>query len=65
MLETLLEAILWKHFHLLRRILNNFNRINQSAIPSMLISVKGTSRVRCSPVRTVWEMLQCNQIALC
>ena len=48
-LEMLLEAILWKPFQLFRRILNYISSITKAPVPSMLISIEGTSRNQLEP----------------
>ena len=47
--ETFLEAILWKPFQLLRRILDYISNITKSAVPSMLISFEETGKNQLEP----------------
>jgi len=48
-LEPFLEAILWKPFQLFRRILNAISSKHKSAVPSALISGKGTGKNQVEP----------------
>jgi hypothetical protein len=48
-LETFLEAILWKPFQLFHCILNDVSSIIKSAFPSMLVAVQGTGKNHLEP----------------
>jgi len=48
-LKTFLEAISWKSFQLLRRILNYISNTTKNAVPSMLISVEGRGKSQLEP----------------
>ena len=64
-LETFLEAILWKPFQLFRRILNYVSSITKP--PSLQCWFQSRERVKtsCSRVGRVWGMLECCHIFLC
>jgi hypothetical protein len=57
MLATFLDAILWKHFHLFLRILNNVSSITKA--PSLQCGCKSREQVKISwsRIRKVWRML--------
>jgi hypothetical protein len=48
-LETFLEAILWKPFQLLNRILSDVSRITKSSVLSMLVAFQGTGKNQLEP----------------
>ena len=62
LLETFLETILWKHFQLFLRILNDVISITQSSAPSVLTQSMEQAEISWSQVWSVWGMLQCCRI---
>jgi len=57
-LETFLEAILWKPFQLFRRILD-FRSITIALSLQCWFQLREQVKIRCRQFRTVWGMLQC------
>ena len=64
-LETFLEAILWKSFQLFRRILNYVSSITQASSLQYWFQLREQLQISCSQYRTVWRMLHCCHIILC
>jgi len=62
-LETFLEASLWKHFQLFRRILD-VSRITKAPSLQCWFQLRKQVQARWSQVRSVWGMFKCWHIVL-
>ena len=65
MLETLLEAILWRNFQLVLRILNYVSSITKAPSLHWWFHSFEQVKISCSQVRRVRGMLQCCHIFIC
>jgi len=64
-LETFLEAILWKPFQLLHRILNYTSSSRKAPSLRCWFHSRKHVKISWSQIRRVWEMLQCFHTVLC
>ena len=62
MLETFLEAILWKPFQLFRRILNYLGDVTNAPSLQCWFQSREQAKISCGQVRRVWGILQCCHI---
>jgi hypothetical protein len=58
-LETFLEAIVWKPFQLFHPILNYVSSITKRTAPSMLVAVQGKGKNQLEPGQESTGLLQC------
>ena len=64
-LKSCMEGILWKHFQLFRRILNDVSRISKALSLQCWFQSREQVKISWSQVRRVLGMLQCCHIVLC
>jgi hypothetical protein len=64
LLDTFLEAIFWKPFHLFRPILNFVDSITKAPYLQCWFQSREQAKISCSQFKRVWGMLQCCHILL-
>lgn len=62
---TFLEAIMWKHFRLFRRVLNDIINITIAQSFQCWFQLRDLVKIWWSQVSRIWRKLQCYHVVLC